>query len=259
MEAIAGRSRTAAPPPAAGCALVTRPREDAAALVAALASRGIAAVSEPLLAIRFFDGPMLDLAEVQAVLCTSANGVRALARRTAIRRPPLFAVGAASAAEARRLGFSRVESAAGDARDLGRLAGERLDPAAGRLLHVAGSAIAGDLAGDLRARGFIVERAVLYDACPANVLSAATTAALAAGSIDLALFFSPRTAAIFARLTLSAGLAEAIGGVAAVSISAAADAALGRLRFRERRVAARPNQAALLAALDGLLAAEQHQ
>ncbi len=57
-------------------ALVTRPQAEAAELAAALARRGIEAVIEPLLEIRLLDLPAPDFAGAQAVLCTSANGVR---------------------------------------------------------------------------------------------------------------------------------------------------------------------------------------
>lgn len=235
-------------------ALVTRPREDAAELAEALAARGIEAVMEPLIDIRFRTEPAPDLAGAQAVLCTSANGVRALARLSRERAIPLFAVGDATAARARTEGFTDVASAGGDVGDLARLARRRLRPGAGRLVHVAGSAVAGDLAGDLGAAGFTVDRLVLYEARPAAALSAATTHALAAGLIGFALFFSPRTAATFVRLADRAGVLDALDHTAAVSISAAADAALGRVGFRERRIAAAPNQSALLAALDALIA-----
>jgi uroporphyrinogen-III synthase len=75
------------------------------------------------------------------------------------------------------------------------------------------------------------------------------------GGIDLALFFSPRTATIFARLAIAAGIAGRLGRVAALSISPTADAALMRLGFRERIVAAAPNRAALLDRIDALLEA----
>jgi uroporphyrinogen-III synthase len=231
---------------------VTRPRGEAEDVAEALVARGISALIEPLLAIHFADAPPPDLAGVQAILCTSANGVRALARLSGDRQLPLFAVGDASAAAARAAGFARVASAGGDVRDLARLVGARLSPAGGRVLHVSGRDVAGDLAGLLRAQGFAVERAVLYEARPAMALSAATTAALAAREVDFALFFSPRTAAIFARLVTQAGLAAAMAGVAAIALSRAADAALGPLRFRARCVAARPDQPSLLAALDRL-------
>src|ERR1700674_2697706 len=187
-------------------ALVTRPREESETLAAALAVRGIETRIDPLMEIRFFTSAALDLAGVQAVLCTSANGVRALARLSDERAVPLFAVGEASAARAREEGIAHVESAGGNVDDLARLAGEQLRPDKGRLLHVAGSDVAGDLAGELRRAGFAVERAVLYEARPATGLSAATARALVAGLVDFALFFSPRSAAIFARLAERAGI-----------------------------------------------------
>ncbi len=236
------------------CALVTRPRAEAATLAASLAARGVSAIIEPLLDIHYRSGPVPDLAGVQAILCTSANGVRALARLCDERALPLFAVGEASAARARAEGFARVASADGAATDLARLVSTRLRPADGPLLHVTGSVVAGDLASTLRARGFTVERAVLYEAQVAAALSEAASEALAAGGIDVALFFSPRTAAIFAQLIEDAGLAEAVRPVTAISISAAADAALQPIAFRARHVAARPNQAHLLAALDRFVA-----
>jgi uroporphyrinogen-III synthase len=235
-------------------ALVTRPRAEAAALAAALAQRGIAAVSEPMIEIVFRTAAPPDLAGVQAVLCTSANGVRALARASRERGLPLFAVGAASAAAARHAGFAAVASAAGDAAALARLVAARLDPRAGRLLHVTGSAVAGDLAGTLAARGFTVARTVLYDACPATALSAETRRALSCGEVDLALFFSPRTAAIFVGLATAAGVAQTCAGIAAVSISAATDRALAALDWRARHIADAPNQAALLDAVARALA-----
>src|SRR5438067_8827911 len=135
-------------------ALVTRPRAEAVALAEALDRRGIEAIVEPLLDILYRDEPAPDLAGVQAVLCTSANGVRALARLSGERGVALFAVGEASAARARAEGFLRVESAGGNVDDLARLVRQRLRPEGGRLLHVAGSDVAGDLAGTLRAVGF---------------------------------------------------------------------------------------------------------
>jgi uroporphyrinogen-III synthase len=105
----------------------------------------------------------------------------------------------------------------------------------------------------LRADGFAVDRAVLYEARPAAGLDAACVQALAAGLVDFALFFSPRTARIFARLAERAGLANAMGCVTAISLSAAADEGLGALNFQARHVAQRPDRASLLMALDSVL------
>ena len=231
-------------------ALVTRPRAEAMALAEALATRGIEAVIEPLLDIHYRDAPAPDLAGVQAVLCTIANGVRALARLNPERGVALLAVGEATAARARGEGFARVESAGGNVEDLAALIRRRLRPEAGRLLHVGGSDVAGDLVGMVREAGFAVDRVVLYEARPVAGFSEPAVAALQSGLIGFALFFSPRTAAVFSRLAKQTGIGAALRAVTAVSISAAADGALGNLAFHSRLVAERPDQEGLLAALD---------
>src|SRR6185312_15240294 len=171
-------------------ALVTRPEEDAAPLAAALAERGIDVTLEPLLAIRPLPEAPLDLAGVQALLFTSANGVRSFAELAGgrdlpgWRALPVFAVGNATAAAAHNAGFTRVESAAGDVATLAKLATERLDPKAGALFHAAGSAVAGDLAGLLEQAGFTLRREMLYEARPADQLSPATVTNLSNGWFD---------------------------------------------------------------------------
>jgi uroporphyrinogen-III synthase len=235
-------------------ALVTRPREESESLGAALAARGVEAIIEPLIQVRFPAVASPDLAGAQAVLCTSANGVRALARVTDKRELPIFAVGDATASRARAEGFATVESADGAVTDLARLAVEKLRPQDGRLLHIAGNVVAGDLVGSLRGHGFAIDRIVLYEAQPVAMLSEATVGALCSGSIDFALFFSPRTAAIFTRLAIAAAIARCCGKITALSISATADAALAELAWLDRRVAETPNQPALLALIDHLLA-----
>lgn len=238
-------------------ALVTRPREESDTLAAVLAMRGVATVIEPLMQLHFHTGTALDLAGVQAILCTSANGARALARVSGERGVSLFAVGDATASRARAEGFTTVESASGNVDDLVRLATARLDPQKGRLMHVAADVVAGDLVDALRERGFTIERRVLYEARPVSGLSPAAVRALRGGAIDFALFFSPRTAAVFVRLARIAGVAECCGTIAALSISPAADAALAAVEWLDRRVAERPSQSALLDMLDRVLGERQ--
>lgn len=231
--------------------LLTRPREDAERLAALLAERGIDSLIEPLIDIVPRSEACPDLDGVQALLVTSANGVRAFAGLTAERRLPLFAVGDATARAAREAGFERVASAGGDVDDLARLVIERLDPKDGALCHVAGSAVAGDLGGRLEAAGFATRRAVLYEARPRRALSPEAAAALTGGALEAVLFFSPRTAASFVTLAQGAGLREACKGLAAFCLSPAVAAAIEDLPWRAVRVAARPTQAALIQLLAG--------
>jgi uroporphyrinogen-III synthase len=235
-------------------ALITRPREESESLASALTARSIGTVIEPMMQVHYHGAAKLDLATVQAILCTSANGVRALARVTGERQLPLFSVGEATAAQARAAGFTAAESAGGTVADLVRLVADRLRPQNGGLLHVAGDVVAGDLIGALRARGFVIERKVLYEARPVEALSEGAVNALRCGMIDFALFFSPRTVAIFAKLVDIAGVAVCCQKITALGISTTVDAVLGKLPWRNRLVSERPNQPALLDLLDSVLA-----
>lgn len=228
--------------------LVTRPLDDSQALSEALRSLGHDPLVEPMLTIRYRDEPAPSH-DYQGVLATSANGVRALARLVAWRDVPVWAVGDASAREARDLGFVTVESAAGDVATLAALVTERADPAAGPLLHVAASRLAGDLGGELAAKGFTVEKAVLYDAEPAEDFSSAFLDALAEGHLSAALFFSPRTAATFVRLAEKRQLGESLRRIKALALSRPVADALASLPWRAVSAAERPDQAALLALL----------
>jgi uroporphyrinogen-III synthase len=233
-------------------ALVTRPEEDAAPLARALAQRGIETLLAPMLAIAPVPEAAKLLADAligaQALLFTSANGARIFARASARRELPVFAVGDATAAAARLADFRSVTSAGGDVAALAALAAARLAPQHGALVHVAGTVTAGDLAGALEAQGFAVRRAAIYEALPARALAPEIAAALAAGAVELALFFSPRTAAAFVRLAADAGLAPALRAMTALALSPAVAEALGA--WRRVLVARAPTQSDLLAALD---------
>lgn len=231
--------------------LVTRPRPDAAALTAELERRGHTVLQQPLLEIEIDANSALDLDGVQALLFTSANGVRAFTARSGRRDLPVYAVGDATAGEAAAQGFGAVESAGGAVDDLAALVGRKVEPADGALLHVSGSAVAGDLSGLLTSDGFAVRREQLYTARKVTGIDAAVRAALTAGTLDAVLFFSPRSAAAFVTLVQTVGIAAACEKLIAVCLSDAVAAALAPISWRTVTVAARPNQESLLASLEG--------
>ena len=222
--------------------LLTRPLEDGAETARQLAMRGHEPLLAPLLSVRFLGGPEIILDDVQAILATSANGARALARRTSRRDLPIFAVGPQTAAEARKLGFADVKSADGDAEALARAARVWTQPGKGALLHVAGEGNDGKLAASLSE--FSVRREILYAVTPVEKMPAEILAWLGQGEVEAALFFSPRSAAIFRDLALKESLD--LRGVLAAAISPAAGAALDPLAFAGLRIARRPNLENLL-------------
>ena len=224
--------------------LITRPREDAEAIARVLAEAGHQSVLAPLLDTQFHDGPPVVLDGVQALVFTSANGVRALIRRTARRDIPVFAVGPQTTEEARAAGFADVRNADGNAQRLAEVVMAGLNPEAGALLHVHGGEA--KLAQTLRAQGYTVREEILYAVVPRK-LPPNAIALLKAAGLDAALFFSPRSAGIFRDPALGEGLPT--DGLIAVCISPATAAALAPLAFAEIRVAASPNQTALLGLL----------
>lgn len=239
--------------------LVTRPRADAEELAKLLEARGHEVLLAPLLEIVFSPGDPIAANDTQALLFTSANGVRALVERnahdlSALRHLPVYTVGDATGRAAQEAGFAEVLSASGDVKALAALVISRVRPEAGPLLHIAASDVAGDLSGLLTAQGFTVTRAVLYETKKTDALSPETSDALRRGDIPAALFFSPRTATAFVALATAADLAPALGRTTAICLSPAVADAVdelpGAASWRDILTAAEPTQDALLSALD---------
>jgi uroporphyrinogen-III synthase len=197
--------------------------------------------------VNLHEGPELALDGVQAILATSANGVRGFSARSTRRDIPLYAVGPQTAETARASGFASVISAEGDAAALAELVAARLEPGKGTLLHAAGAETAGRMRQNLQGRGFTVVSEILYDAAPSATLPETADSALRSAELDGVMLFSPRSAKIFADLVTRAGLAPNCARVDAYCISAATAAALGGLTFARVAVAGQPNQDAMLA------------
>src|SRR5882757_9522061 len=237
--------------------LVTRPREEAERFADAMRDRGLDPVIAPILEIEPVDPGPIALDDVQAVLATSRNGLDAFARRVARRNLPVLAVGDATAELARTLGFRDVASAAGDGADLADLARARLDPAGGVLLHPSGEDVARDLPTLLAPAGFTLRRIVLYRARPVAVLPSAAAAALADPRLAGVVFFSPRTAKVFATLAARVDLTHRLAGLTAVCLSPAVAQALDPSPWRAVRIAERPDSPSLLARLSDLPAEQR--
>jgi uroporphyrinogen-III synthase len=200
-----------------------------------------------MLRIRPLRARLPDPARVQAVLITSANALPGVP--ASYHQVPLYAVGDATAARARALGFAVVASAAGDAAALATLVRSTCRPEAGPLLLAAGARQGGPLAAVLRGEGFPVLRRALYTADSAKRFPGTARLALIEGRITAALFFSAATAETFACLVTDAGLAASLAPVTALAIAERAADVLRRLPFCAVRVALRPNEEALLAML----------
>lgn len=231
--------------------LITRPEPDASIFAGSCRAAGLETVIAPLMEAVFPEAAV-DLQGVGALAFTSANGVRAFAKASDWRDAPVFAVGAATALAARDCGFREAQAADGDVESLAALIARLWKQTGGDVLHIAGTHLAGDLAGLLAGAGVPARRQTLYEMRAASVLPDAARLALTGPSpADWAAFFSPRTGRLFVELVKAAGLEASLKGVAAVCLSGAVADALEALTWKDMRIAKSREAGAMIEAMTG--------
>jgi uroporphyrinogen-III synthase len=228
--------------------LVTRPISDAMPLSEALAAQGHDVLISPMVHIEPTETPLPPSDKFAALALTSANGVRALQARLPMagdaaiwRTKPAFAVGPQTAAALAAMDWPHVLTAKGDVDSLAQLIGEH-QPAS--VMHIAGSHLAGDLAGQLAAQNIAYEKAVLYAARAAEGFTPASAMALCdqAEPVEAVLLYSQRSARLFC--DLFAALEDAVRPHALCLSYAIAE--LMRAEGFDTQVAARADMAAML-------------
>jgi len=230
--------------------LVTRGWPGAERTAAGLRRMGIDPIVSPVLDINFRARIDVDLAGTQAIVFTSANGVRAWAPRRPERDLPVFAVGDATAEAARDVGFRKVHTARGDVEALAKLIRRKAKPEDGDLLHVRGIHVAGNLGGALKPDGFRVHDAIGYGAVAVDTLGEEAIAAIVSGAPVSVLVHSARGAKTFLDLLRKFGLHHWLGSVTVYGISGNTLKPLEGAGFRALIAAPQPNEDALLGLLD---------
>lgn len=195
----------------------------------------------PVLRIAFRPGGALPGG---TLVFTSEHGVRAAAARGLLAGRKAWAVGDRTARAARDLG-ARARSVSGD---VAALRAALLAERGGPYIHCRGAHVRGDLVGELRRAGVAASGLVLYEQ-EAVALTAAARGALEGGPAVLPLF-SARSAALAA-----AGLTGAPPETTVIAISREV---AGRWPWPGPvRIADRPDAAAMLAELGGLVGGER--
>jgi len=216
---------------------VTRAEPGAARTADRLTALGFTPIVAPLLTLAPLPDALdaaPDPAAVAALALTSPNGVEAFAPLIPrFRDHPVFAVGDATAEAARVAGFADVRSAAGDIHALARLIAAEAPP--GPLLAPGAREPAGDLPALLPNRP--VQRLPVY--------AAFETHAPAPELFDAVMLHSPRAA----RALTSDLPRAASSGRIIICISEAAAAPLRPFDFAQIRIAAAPDEPAMLSAL----------
>jgi uroporphyrinogen-III synthase len=228
--------------------LLTRPEPDAKRTAATLRAQGHAVAIAPLLRIETMTDAAIGAGPWAAILITSANAGPAIAfhaRAMQLRTLPVFAVGQRSAQTMTAAGFADVKHADGDVGDLAIFVTAQMSPTA-PLLYLAGEDRSGDLAGELRCHGFIVETVMIYRAVAAEDLPRVAADALASG-LDGVLHFSRRSAQAYVKAARAAGLLAKALEPTHYCLSAQVAEPLAHAGAANIRVAPRPAEAALVA------------
>lgn len=229
--------------------IITRPKLDAESLAQALRDKGHEVVSAPLLDIVPRQNVPIPRMDFQAICVTSANGIRALNVPLPFNWP-VYAVGAQSAAAAKARGFTKVEAHGGDVDGLVAFLARNLKPAAGPLLYISGAETSGDLEGQLKDAGFMVHRAVTYDAVAQKLDAVAQNIP----SSDGVLLYSPRSAKLWtdelARLNLTLPDAHLMHYCLSANVAAQLP------DHWPKKIAPQPTDASLLSLLD--IASKHH-
>jgi uroporphyrinogen-III synthase len=236
--------------------LVTRPQPDDEATATGLRAKGFEVLRAPML--RFEPVAFQDDIDARygAIIATSANALRGIEPHLAghrLLKLPLYAVGEHTAAAARRIGFSQVIPAHGDAsalRDLmlASVKAKELKKAS-TLLYLAGADLARDLAGELGERGFTVVTSTTYRMNPVSSLPREVCDAFAANGIEAVLHYSRRSARAFLEAARTAGVEISALAIPQCCISAAVALVLRDAGAMQVMVAAAPDENSLFEAL----------
>lgn len=228
--------------------LVTRSQDDAVRTARRLAERGHDAVIAPVTEIVPTGDPVPG-ESWDALVVTSAHAREALAQ-IGDRTKPVFAVGPHTASAVREVGFKQAVTAEGDAKSMIGVIRNAMRSGA-TLLHVTARHHKEEPAASLQRAGYRILPWEAYEAKAVAELPPSAAEALRTGQIAAALHYSRRSATIVLRLTEEAGLTSTLRTFPHLCLSPDVAAPFEGQGIATLR-AARPDEEALLALLDGL-------
>ncbi len=235
--------------------LVTRPEPDNAATADALRRRGYEVLLAPLLQFEALPIRHDDSVRYGGVVVTSGNAFRAIRSHPLSGQLidlPVYAVGRRTAEAARNAGFVNIVSADGDVAALQKLIADTM-PTGDRnlpLLYLCGSDIAGEVVTGLAGEGIVVTPLIVYRMIPIADFSDTVRNSFSAQAIDAVLHYSPRSAAAFVAAIRGAAVEIAALAVLQACLSEAVARVLREAGATRLVVAEKPEETALLDALE---------
>lgn len=222
--------------------LLTRPIDDSQEIVQALRDKNVTVTLDPLMHVEYLPHPRIDFDKYQAVIFTSAYGIRAYHNNNYDQNGCFYVVGNRSAQIAQNFDLKEVISANGDVKKLSEKIISELSPNDGPLLYLSGVQIAGNLTEDLQRAGFNIKRMPVYKTIATNHFASETKKMLISGSFDYIPFYSPRSAIIFEELIESSDLQNTLASVSALCLSQNVGNKLKGRCWKQILIAKKPTQ-----------------
>ena len=239
---VSDRSPTCTKDPAFGPTIwVTRTSPDNEKTAGALRQLGFDALAVPVLRVDGLPAKALD-EQPDAIVFTSVNGVRHHSICSTLLDIPVVAVGDRTARSAALAGYTQVVSADGDVSALERLIVQSL-PTGSRLLHLSAQRPAGDLTGTLHRMGYSAKRIAVYETHE-NAVTGLLASLPGLQRVGGILIHSPRAGRVV-RCCLDESERRFDGVIYCISDAAAAP--FVGMEGIDIRVAARPDEASMLA------------
>lgn len=232
--------------------LVTRPEPAGSELAARLRREGFEAHLAPLSRYVPVSADLGVLADCQALVFTSAQGVAQFPAPPLGRDLTVFAVGTATAEAAQQAGFAHVVTGGGDVRDLAQtLIARKAELGLAAVLHISGEDTAEDLGQLLADSGISAHKRVVYRTEFIEQLPPEIERELTEGHIDTVLLFSARAAQHWLKILSHEDLRAASAKLEAVCLSERVAAELRGTPWRAVKVAKSPQVEAVLDILRG--------
>jgi len=222
--------------------LLTRPIDDSQLVAKMLRDKNITVHVAPLMQIKYLPHPEIEVDRYQAVIFTSAYGVRAYHSNHFDKNKHFYVVGQRTAKIAQNLDLNKITSTNSDVKKLSEKIITELNPKDGPLLYLSGVHVAGNLTETLQRAGFNIDRESAYEAIMETHFANETKKLIKSGSFDYIPFYSPRSAIIFERLIESSALQNTLSSVTALCLSHNVEKELDKTRWKQILVAKKPTQ-----------------
>lgn len=220
--------------------LLTRPQEDSEKLAQQLRKHGIDSIISPVLEIKYLDQSLKQVTSTDAIFISSRHAI-AQADET-IKHVPLYTVGESTANFARQQGFSDVRMAGGTLAEAA--AGLKNNTDIQSLLYLRGRDISESLIALLP--HITVNERITYQASAVNSMKPEAFTALKEKNVQGVIFYSARTARIFAQMATESEIKSLLVPLFAFCLSEQIRGSLTKDLWRDVIVAEQPDSDSLI-------------